>query len=82
MRESRGDHERPCAVRDAQRAIVAGIEIGPKPIQAFRALEREAQRIDKHMLHSPITIGQPGYGHTRPGLLAQLSFDEAARFSR
>ena len=62
--------------------IVAGIEIGPKPIQAFRALEREAQRIDKHMLHSPITIGQPGYGHTRPGLLAQLSFDEAARFSR
>ena len=82
MRESRGDHERPCAVRDAQRAIVAGIEIGPKPIQAFRALEREAQRIDKHMLHSPITIGQPGYGHTRSGLLAQLSFDEAARFSR
>ena len=63
-------------------SIVAGIEIGPKPIQAFRALEREAQRIDKHMLHSPITIGQPGYGHTRPGLLAQLSFDEAAHFSR
>ena len=72
MRESRSDHERPCAVRDAQGAIVAGIEIRPKPIQAFRALDREAQRIDKHTLHSPITIGQPEYAHTRSGLLAQF----------
>ena len=82
MRESRGDHERARAVRDAQRAIVAGIEIGPESIQAFRALKREAQRIDKHTLHSPITIGQAGCGHTHTGLLAQLSFVQAAHVFR
>ena len=63
-------------------AIVAGIEIGPESIQAFRALKREAQRIDKHTLHSPITIGQAGCGHTHTGLLAQLSFVQAAHVFR